>query len=165
MQFTLRQLMLCVSAFAVWLGLMASGGYLFGPGGIVLFGTFFGIAIFYLLRMALAWSKWSPTARAVGLAIVCASSIAGIFMTGVWFERGLHREGAIGRNLPRLEAALHADPRYESVSVTHQDLKGKGNFVVVHGTVADQEALDSLKQLVEREGIPSAVWQVEIVQE
>ena len=163
MKFTLRQLMLCVTAFAVWLGLLAQGHSFFGPAGIVLFGSLFGISVFYLLRMTLTWSNWSSRSRGVGFCVVFASSITGIFLTWNWFGHDLHHEGLHARNLPRLEAALLVDPRYESILVTHEHFKG--SYILVRGTVADRETLNSLRHTVERQGIPSVVWQVEVIEE
>ena len=159
--------MLCVTGFAVWCSAMAQGHQFFGSYGLVTFGVFFGIAIIFLLRMIIRWSKLSLKERGMFAVVVVLSLSATFFLANVYFYHGFHRAQDRVIDATRLQAELLDDSRYGSVIVTYEIPRDdKGEWLWVRGTVASREDLDALRQQVDNhEELWHVEWEVDVAAE
>jgi hypothetical protein len=91
MRFTLRGLFLVVTLLATWCGLMVHGHRRLGFGGVVVFGTFFGISLILLGAMVRRWQEWSVAERIMCFIALTLSMGAGMFMVMMEFRTARHR--------------------------------------------------------------------------
>lgn len=162
MQFTLRQLLLFVTGLSAWFGMIAQGHCLFGGFGAVVFGVFFGIAIFFLVRMVVCWSRWSSKERGACALVLLLSVSGGLYLTYLAFNYGFHLEQEQSREANRLQAELHADSRYQFVVVTYETHR-KGSMLRLGGSVTSQDHLDSLHRMVNDEDRWFVSWNVDVI--
>ncbi len=168
MQFTLRQLLLCVTGFAVWCSAMAQGHQFFGFYGLVVFGVFFGFAIIFFLRMIIRWSKLSSIERGMFAVVVVLSLFATLYLANVYFYHGFDSSQERVRDASRLQTQLLDDSRYSSVIVTYENPsdRSKGEWLWVRGTVASREDLDALHRRIDNhEELWHVEWEVDVAAE
>ena len=113
--------------------------------------------------MIIRWSKLSFTERGMFMVVLVLASSAAFFMASIAFHHGYHRTQERGRVAYRLQVELQADSRFESIFVSYEDpCDRKDVWLLIRGTVASQEDLDALHQMIDNEGKWHMEWGVDV---
>ena len=166
MRFSIRQLLLYVTALSVWFGVLAQAYDDVGWGGVFAFGFLFGLPIFAIVQSVPRWSGWRAMQRAVCIVAVSISLATAFSAATYVYANDIHRYHQFAREANRLNDKFLSDPRFSAVYVTHEpppNRSRKRAWLWIHGTVADQESLDALREIVGNSERWSDVWEVRVV--
>lgn len=158
-----QQQLLAVLCLTIWLATILVGHYLFGFGGVFLFGVCGALALVAIFQTIVRWSKIECFERCNFLMLAVLALAALLYVTNDWCCLGLHDEQARLRSIDRLELELQKDPRHQNIGVERYDFKTNHILIYVGGSVATQKDYDSLYPLINRYREYDITWAIKVV--
>jgi hypothetical protein len=151
-----------IAVFAVWLGVVAQGYRLFGPGGALASGALFFIVIAAVLRLCQYWRTGSTWQRASPIIVGVVAILAMVFLTFEHISAGSHRSWQHFRRVEQLQYELNLNPAFKRIHLTYVEPRFRGIARwVVQGEVDSQNDLKMLKAKV-GQLLPDAAWDVDV---
>ncbi|TWT78615.1 hypothetical protein CA13_00110 [Planctomycetes bacterium CA13] len=157
-----RTALLVASVFVALL--IYLGYYIFGPGGAISFGAFFGLAAFLAASLVCRWDTAAKRDRLMSVCAVMLAVSGGLYVAYVDYGWGFHLTRQKMRDANQLQTQFDADTRFRRISISYVDpARQKGEWLSVSGRVRSDADLAALHKLIDDDDKWFIKWDVAIV--
>ncbi len=139
MRFPTRRILVPITCFGIWVGMLVCGGYFLGSRGVMVNAVTIACACGLLFQMLNRWQEiaWAERSR-------YAIAVLVFFAAALTFQQFLLYQGyGLEQQVKRLNEKVQDLPEYSSVEFSLE----KQGWVRASGLVASQRELDDLHAL------------------